>query len=181
VPQRDLVYLAQTIQVRGSTATQDPFFPVTASLQASRELHVFPAELTAARRASGLSQKMLAAKIPLNPSDLSRLEHGSRLLPRKDVVAAVCIALNLDDAAAARLKWAGLHDRLMAALVAEDMSFGAVKIVSACLGAIRVLSEAEAIGLAAYLTDVTRSKTVVSQLTRSGQGGGSDSGPKEGT
>jgi transcriptional regulator with XRE-family HTH domain len=132
-----------------------------------RQLFKFPAELTAARRSRGVSQKVLAADVHVNPSDLSRLEHGSRILPRKDLVEAVCVALKLDEHAADNLKWAGGHDRLMAALAVEELPLSTGEAVSACLTALRALSDPEAIGLAKYLCEVARSKALLSQLTHS--------------
>jgi len=145
-----------------------------------RALYVFPAELAGVRRSRGVSQKKLAADIHVNPSDLSRLEHGTRLLPRRDLIDAVCVALNLNPDAAAKLKWAGAHDRLMACMAVEEIPLSAARAVSACLCALRTLSDSEAAGLAAYLGEIARSKALLSNLTVDSQVGTfSPPNPKE--
>ena len=145
---------------------------MTPSLQALRELYRFPDELATARRSRGISQKVLAADVHINPSEMSRLERGSRILPRSELVDSVCSALNLDSGSTARMKWAAMHDRLMAALAGEEMPVAAARAVSACLSALRALNESEAAGLAAYLGELEHSKAVLTQLAREGQAGG---------
>lgn len=168
------IYLCLWNQVLGSSVAKDsPVRPVKPSPQALRELYLFPLELVAARRSRNVSQKVLAGRVHVNPSDMSRLERGNRILPRKEMVDAMCTALDLDCAGAARMKWAAMHDRLVAALAGEEMPVATARAVSACLGALRALNETEALGLAAYLADLERSKAVLSRLSDDGKSRGS--------
>lgn len=79
---------------------QKPNVPMP--LEAERA-HAFGARVRAIRRSKKLTQREVAARLPMSPGNLSRLENGEHGPPADEVIAKLATALDTDAAELFRL------------------------------------------------------------------------------
>jgi transcriptional regulator with XRE-family HTH domain len=128
---------------------------------------LLPTMLIAARRHSRITQKSAAFGAGLDPSYLCALERGRRLVPRPDVVSAICKGLNLSDIECAELNWAAAHDRVLIAVQSEGLISHAT-LVSAALRAAHYLEDRELAGLEQQIVRSIQSKQHLLDLEAEG-------------